>query len=158
MDGTRPAGKWLLVLGSLGPIGHLPASGTIAVAVVGIPLFWLLHRLPDGLYVAITVAFTLAAVWLHDRGDRLLGEKDSRKLVWDELAGFLVATMFLPFTWPVAIAAFVLERTLDIIKAPPARWIERHVAGGWGVVGDDIVAGAYTCVAMHIAIRVAQDW
>lgn len=87
-----------------------------------------------------------------------MGEKDSGRLVWDEVAGFLVAILFVrTFTWQLAVAAFLIERTLDILKVQPARWVEDHVPGGWGVVGDDLIAGAYTCVLLHGLIRFAPQ-
>lgn len=143
------AQKWLLRVGSIGPLGHLPASGTVSVAVAGIPLAWLMRTtMSIWLYLAIVIAFTGFAVWLHDAGDRLLGEKDSRKLVLDELAGFFVAVMVVPWTWPMVTLAFFLERGIDIIKVPPANWIEKRIPGGLGVVGDDIVAGLYTMLIL----------
>jgi phosphatidylglycerophosphatase A len=145
----------LVLIGSIGPLGFLPASGTVTVAVVGLPLFWLTEGWSTPLYVVATAIFTLASVWLHQRGDVLLGEKDSRKLVWDEVAGFLIAVTAVPWTWRIALCAFVIERAIDIIKVPPARWIERCWPGGWGVVGDDVVAGVYTCVILHGLIRLA---
>jgi len=154
------AGQWertVLMIGSIGPLGHLPASGTVTVGVVGIPLFWLMHDWPWIAYVTATLAVTMAAVWLHATGDRILAEKDSRTLVWDEVAGFLVAVAFVPFTWQLAILAFVLERTIDVIKVPPANWIEKHWPSGWGVVGDDIAAGLYTCAILHIAVYLRPD-
>lgn len=108
--------------------------------------------------MVIAVGFSLAAVALHQWGDRALGEKDSRKLVWDELAGFMVAVIAVPFTWQLALAAFFIERALDISKFPPARWVERRVPGGWGVVGDDLVAGLYTLAALHLLLRFAPGW
>ncbi len=148
----------ILLAGSIGPLGHLPASGTVTVAVVGVPLFGVMSTLPTAIYAGVTVTFSLAAVWLHAVGDRMLGEKDSRKLVWDELAGFMVAVAFLPFTWQIAVVAFFVERFLDIIKVPPANWIERKWPGGWGVVGDDLVAGLYTLGLLHLLIRLAPTW
>lgn len=136
----------------------MPASGTVTVAVVGVPLFWLVHRWPAPMFVVATLAFTGASIWLHAVGDRILGEKDSRKLVWDEIVGFLFAIAFVPFTWQLALVAFFLERFLDIVKIPPANWIERRWPGGWGVVGDDVVAGLYTCALLHGAIRMIPTW
>jgi len=147
--------RLVLLIGSVGPLGHLPASGTATVAVLGVPLFWLMHTLTPPVQVAVIVVFSALSVWLHQVGDAILGEKDSSTLVWDELAGFLVAVMLVPFTWQLALIAFVLERILDITKIPPANWVERRVPGGWGVVGDDLVAGAYTCVALHLLIKFA---
>jgi phosphatidylglycerophosphatase A len=151
--------QWaLLLVGSIGPLGWLPASGTIAVAVVGIPLFWWMSHWPWWLYVPVTIAFALASVWLHHVGDRILGEKDSRKLVWDELAGFMVAVAFVPFTWRLVLVAFFLERIIDIVKVPPAHWIEKRWPGGWGVVGDDLMAGLYTLIILHFLVRFAPAW
>lgn len=148
-DRTRMQ-RGLLLLGSFGPVGHLPASGTMAVALVGLPLYWFAARhMSIGAYLAVAVVFTLASVLLHDAGDRILGEKDSRKLVWDELVGFMFAMTAVPATWQLVVLGFFLERALDIAKVPPANLVERKVPGGWGVVGDDVVAGLYTCALLH---------
>lgn len=127
----------------------------MTVAVVGVPIFYLFHSWPAAAYVAFTLAFIAAAIALHDWGDRVLHTKDSRQLVWDEVAGFLVAVAFLPFTWRLAIIAFFVQRFIDIVKVPPARLIEKRWPGGWGVVGDDLLAGAYTCVLLHLLINYA---
>ncbi len=150
----------LLGIGSLGPLGHLPASGTVTVAVAGIPFFLLVDWLEPPLvpYLVFVFIFTAASIALHDVGDRILGEKDSRKLVWDELAGFWVAIIAVPFTWQLAVIAFFLERAIDIAKIPPANWIEQRWPGGWGVVGDDIIAGLYTCGILHAAIHYFPNW
>lgn len=147
--------RLLLSVASFGPLGYLPASGSVTVAVVGIPMFYLLHVWPASAYVPFTLAFTAAAIALHDWGDRLLGTKDSGLLVWDEIAGFLVAVAFVPFTWRLAIIAFFVQRSLDIVKVPPAPWIEKRCPGGWGVVGDDLLAGVYTCIVLHLLIHYA---
>ena len=151
-------GRTLLLLGSLGPVGHLPASGSLAVALVGIPLYRLLSVCSPSVYVTIVLVFSLASVCVHQVGDEILGEKDSRKLVLDELAGYMVAVAFLPFTWQIAVVSFLVERALDIIKIPPARQIEQKWPGGWGVVGDDLVAGAYTFVVLHLGVVFFPAW
>lgn len=153
------AQRLLLLVGSLGPLGHAPASGTVAVAVAGVPLCWLMRKyLSDGVYLAVTVGFTLAAMGLHHVGDRLLGESDSRKLVWDELAGYFVAMWMVPFTWPLIVLGFFMERAIDIVKVPPANWIDARMHHGAGVVLDDVVAGIYTCLLLHIAVRYGPQW
>lgn len=125
----------------------------MTVAAVGIPLAWLMRvylAWSIGLYLAVVIAFSLLSVWIHDAGDRALGEKDSRKLVWDELAGFFIAVAIMPWTWPMVAVAFFAERIIDIIKVPPANLIENNVAGGLGVVGDDVVAGVYTMILLLV--------
>jgi phosphatidylglycerophosphatase A len=144
-------------VGSIGPLGYCPASGTVTVAVVGVPLFWATHRLPLAMMLPILAVFIFVCVAIHQRGDRILGQKDSRILVWDEVAGFLVAVIGVPFTWQTALAAFLIERFLDIVKFWPARAVEDNGPGGWGVVGDDLVAGLYTLAIMHLLLYVAPN-
>lgn len=150
------AQRALLLVGSIGPIGYAPASGTVAVAVAGIPLCWLMHRyLSAPVYLAVSVAFALASMWMHHWGDRVLGESDSRKLVWDELAGYFFAMFLVPFGLKAAVVAFFLERFIDIVKVPPANWVDRRMHNGVGVVLDDVIAGIYTCAIMHLLFRYA---
>lgn len=152
------AQRLLIGIGSCGPLGRFPASGSSTVALVGLPLFWWTAGWPATTYIVSTLVFTILAFWIHQVGDKILGEKDSQRLVWDELVGFLVAVTFVPFTWRLAALAFVMERVLDIAKVPPARWIERSWPGGFGVVGDDVVAGLYTCGLLHLLIRYAPQF
>ena len=122
------------------------------MALVGVPVhYFLLARLSPLYYAVTVVAFALISVWIHDRGDRLLGEKDSGKLVFDELVGYFIAMAFLPqVTWQVVVLGFFLERGLDVLKIWPANVLEDRAPGGWGVVLDDVVAGVYTCIVLQL--------
>ena len=137
------------------------ASGTVAVAVVGVPLHLLLRGwLGIGwpAYGAFVAVFTLLAVWVAGRTDRVLNEEDSSRNVIDELPGYLIAVLGLQITWQVVALAFFLERAIDIIKVWPASWIERHLPGGWGVVMDDVVAGLYTLLLLQLGAHVVPGW
>ena len=159
--GNDPAGEgrkrsfpqsFFLCIGSIGPLGHLPASGTVSVAVAGIPLYWLMVTyLSSTVYAAVTVIFILLAMGIHHIGDRILGESDSRKLVWDELAGYFVAMFLMGWDWRWVAIGFFVERAIDIVKVPPANVIDRKMHSGVGVVLDDVVAGVYTCILLHLA-------
>lgn len=160
---TRTAAdRVILFIGSLAYLGFVPvASGTVAVAVVGIPLYlalrsWLEVGWPA--YAAFVVVFTLLSVWIADRTDRILGEEDSSKNVIDEIPGYLIAVFALPTIWQVVVAAFFIERAIDIVKVWPATWIERRMPGGWGVVLDDVVAGLYTLGLLQMAKYFRPAW
>lgn len=157
---SRPTGaqRWLVHVGSIGPLGHLPASGTATVAIAGIPLYWVLSQQSLAFQIVFAILFSLGSIWLHHNGDKIVGEKDSRLLVWDELAGFFVAIIGVPFNWKLAVIAFFVERIIDIAKVPPAKQIEDHWPGGWGVVGDDLIAGLYTCGLLHAAMYFVPTW
>lgn len=152
-----PGASAILFVGSLGYLGFVPAaSGTVAVAVVGVPLHWILIEVLSlnwQSYLGLVIAFTFFAIWIAGKADQVLGEQDSSRNVIDEIPGYLIALVGLPWTWQIVTAAFFLERALDIAKVWPANWVERHVPGGWGVVLDDVVAGIYTLLILHSAVQ-----
>ena len=155
--------RLILLIGSLGPLGLAPASGTVAVAVAGIPLFLLMQHMSLEWYVIVTLLLTAVSIWIHHLGDRILNEKDSGKLVLDELVGFAVAMAVVPIvgisaTWQLIALAFFVERAIDILKIYPANLIERRLPGGWGVVGDDFVAGLYTLILLYLVHHFQPAW
>lgn len=152
----------LLFVGSLAYLGYVPfASGTVAVAVVGVPVYWLLVEVLSwgsmG-YSVFVLAFTLLSVWIAGHADRVLNEKDSKKNVIDELPGYWIALWGLPFSWKLVVLAFFLERTIDIAKLWPARWIEQKWPRGWGVVMDDVLAGLYTLAILRLGCYWRPEW
>ena len=63
-------------------------------------------------------------------------------------------TLFLiPWTAKSVVAGFFLFRLIDIAKPFPIRRLEEKLPGGWGVVGDDILAGIYANVVLRFVIR-----
>jgi phosphatidylglycerophosphatase A len=86
-------------------------------------------------------------VWASDRAERVLGRKDPGVIVVDEIAGMMVSVALLPRTPTVLVVAFLLFRVLDIWKPFPAR-ASQDLAGGLGVMADDLVAGAYVLVLL----------
>ena len=50
--------------------------------------------------------------------------------------------LFVPYSWPELITAFVLFRALDTLKPWPISYFEKKVKGGFGVMMDDMVGGA----------------
>ena len=51
--------------------------------------------------------------------------------------------------WKLALAAFLCFRLFDILKPFPPGRAER-LRGGWGIVVDDLVAGIYAAIAVHL--------
>jgi phosphatidylglycerophosphatase A len=128
------------------------ASGTVGT-IAAVPLYLLMARLPASLYILTTLAFTFFACRVSGAAEEIFGEKDSGKIVIDEVAGYLVTMTAVPLSWQGAAVGFLLFRFFDISKIPPARFFDRHVKNGYGVVLDDIVAGIYSCITVHILLR-----
>lgn len=134
--------------------GYIPvASGTFAT-LLAVALLYPLRSLnvaqfPAGLiFAAFLVVAIAVAIALSDLAERTYGEKDSHKIVVDEIVGFFVTMTFVPFHWPHVIAAFFLFRLFDIVKPPPIHR-SQSLPGGWGVVADDVLAGLYACLIVH---------
>lgn len=74
---------------------------------------------------------------------------DSSRFTIDEIAGMLISLLFIPINWQNILAAFVLFRFFDILKPFGIRQLEK-VHGGWGVMLDDVLAGIYANIILHI--------
>jgi phosphatidylglycerophosphatase A len=151
----NPLKRHLLVALSSGLYtGYIPvASGTFGT-LVAIVLFYPFRALntptwPNGLiFAGVLLAVIVLAIALADAAERLHVEKDSHKIVIDEIAGFFVTMAFVPFRWQTVAAAFLLFRVMDVLKPPPIFRLQL-LPGGWGIVVDDVLAGLYACLILH---------
>ncbi|HID30462.1 MAG TPA: phosphatidylglycerophosphatase A [Desulfobacterales bacterium] len=134
--------------------GYAPvASGTFGT-LVAIPLCYLLSRVNPVYGILMLVLFTGLAVWMSGEGEKMFKKKDSGLIVIDEMAGLLVTLFLIPWSVKTVVIGFFLFRLMDIVKPFPIRRLETTLPGGWGVVGDDILAGVYANVALRFVMRI----
>jgi phosphatidylglycerophosphatase A len=88
-------------------------------------------------------------VFICDQAAKKLDVHDFGGIVWDEVAGFLITMCWIPFSWQSMLAGFVLFRFFDILKPWPIKWLDRHVAGGFGIMLDDVVAGIFAALVLR---------
>src|SRR4051812_20015580 len=108
--------------------------------------------LTTALLAAILIV-ALAGTWAATRAEKLLGKKDPGAVVVDEVAGQLMAFLFVPWRagiWAV-VAGFVAFRLFDIWKPYPVRRLE-GLGGGLGIMADDMLAGFYAAALMSLLI------
>lgn len=98
----------------------------------------------------IAVLFA-AGVWSATKVEKAWGH-DSNRVVVDEWLGMTVALFLVPFNWVYVLTAFVLFRFFDIAKPLFVRRMEA-VPGGWGVMLDDLLAGIYSALILHLIIK-----
>jgi phosphatidylglycerophosphatase A len=91
---------------------------------------------------------------LCQRATVLLKSKDPQSVVIDEIAAIVMVFVGVPWGWRNALLGFVLFRALDIAKPWPIRSVEK-APGGWGVMLDDLVAGA---VAGVLLFGIERQW
>ncbi len=141
--------RFTLILATGFGSGFSPVAPGTAGTVVGIFGYLLFKDLSPLLYSVTIISFGFLAVWAATGAEREFGEKDCQKIVIDEIAGFLVTMAFVPFSWQAVVVGFMLFRLFDIRKPFPCRWVEKHLPSGWGIVGDDLVAGVYANLVLQ---------
>jgi phosphatidylglycerophosphatase A len=144
-----------LLVATVGGAGYARvAPGTVGSGVA-VLLLWLVPFSRAGLVVFLA-AVIVAGTWAAQRAERILGVKDPGAIVIDEVAGMTLAVVTFPLTAPVLGVGFVLFRLFDITKPFPARASQR-IAGGAGVMLDDLVAGLYALGVLAL-LRAVLGW
>jgi phosphatidylglycerophosphatase A len=168
---TPPPGFAVRLIATGFFVGYIPvASGTFG-SLVGclflfLPGFWS----PAVLWSAIAAVFcagvfTSARMARHEghRLNLLAAETKARFqpgahehpdpsiVVIDEIVGMWIAVLYLGPSLVSLGLAFVFFRIFDVVKPAPARTAER-LAGGWGIMLDDVVAGVYANTAARIVL------
>lgn len=136
--------------------GLSPKAPGTAGTLAAIPLYLLLSLLDLPLYSGAVVLALLAGIYLCDVASRELGVHDHPGIVWDEFVGFWITMWALPVSWQSLLAGFLLFRLLDIAKPWPIRVLDRRVAGGFGIMVDDVVAGILSCALLHLGWYLLQ--
>jgi phosphatidylglycerophosphatase A len=139
-------------------IGRLrPGPGTWAAAVTTLAWAALSAALAPSLRTPATILAVVLVVLIGipsaTRLARHTGIKDPQFVVIDEVAGQLVALIAVPITWKSFLAGFILFRAFDILKPPPVRQLEA-IPEGAGIVLDDVAAGLYALLVVHLVMRI----
>jgi phosphatidylglycerophosphatase A len=128
--------------------GYFPlAPGTFASLITSL-IIWFLVPPVFPILPFVSRGLFLISVWSATKGEEIFG-KDGRQIVIDEVCGMAISLLLVPKQIRWYVIAFFLFRIFDIVKPPPARAVEKF-KGGWGVTLDDVVAGIYANVTLHI--------
>jgi phosphatidylglycerophosphatase A len=135
---------WIKCIASACGAGYAPIVPGTFGTLAAVPLFYLIAIYGNRwiLGLAAIVLFGIG-VWVSTKAEILYGRKDPSKVVIDEVMGFLVAMLFLPFQVKYVLISFVVFRIMDIVKPWPAQQIQ-VLHGGWGIMLDDLFAGIYS--------------
>lgn len=139
------------------------APGTFGT-LAAVPLFYLLAMLNIESYIAVLVITSFAGFWFCHVTSDAMGVHDHKAIVWDEFVGYWITmlpvlffypnlknTTDIPFIW-IAIG-FALFRFFDVLKPFPISWLDKKVDGGFGIMIDDIVAGAFAAIGLFFIIE-----
>ncbi len=148
---------WATLVATFFGAGRLkPGPGTwgsVATVIVWAAASFLI---PPSARTAATIAaaalVTLVGIPAATRVARATGVEDPQFVVIDEVAGQLVTLIAVPLAWKTFLAGLILFRVFDILKPFPIRRLER-LPEGIGIVVDDLGAGLYALVIMHLLLH-----
>jgi phosphatidylglycerophosphatase A len=134
--------------------GKVPIAPGTAGTLGALPLCLLV--VPHGVgALLLTIAVLLPiAIWSSGVVARETASHDPQIVVVDEVVGMLIACLWLPSTTLGYAIAFLLFRAFDQVKPFPARRAER-LAGGYGIVMDDVFAGLW---AAGFGLGIHRSW
>lgn len=131
-----------------GTCGTLPGVILHLLAAWLIPPAWLKPALLF-LFAAACLASLRFAPWAMAFWDT----DDPKHFVLDEVAGYLLTILlFVPPAplLPTALWGFLLFRLFDVLKPPPAGWIDRHMKGPTGILMDDLAAAVLAAGCLYL--------
>ncbi|MGH7092646.1 MAG: phosphatidylglycerophosphatase A family protein [Stellaceae bacterium] len=131
--------------------GLLPGIPGTWASLAALPCAWLI------VWAGGRTALALAAIAVFAVGCRAAGvtarasgAEDPGFIVIDEIAAQFLVLIAAPLDWRAYLAGFLLFRLFDIAKPFPIRQVERGVAGGLGIMLDDVLAAIYALVLFAI--------
>lgn len=130
-----------------------PGPGTWGT-LAGVVVWAVLVQFLDWRALVALILLTFAAgVWAAEKTGKDLGIEDAGCIVIDEVVAVWLVCLFFPqnpLTW---IASFIAFRVFDIVKLPPASYVDKHMHGGFGVMLDDLLAAVWAVAALLVL-----DW
>ena len=143
----------ILAIATGGFVGFFPvAPGTMGSALA-MGYVWLNRGSSFAFDLIFLIALLVLGVWASDRAGKILNKPDASPLVIDEIVGILITMLGIPVTPFTVFWGFLWFRFFDIFKLPPANIADSRVKGGLGVMLDDVVAGVYANILLHLMLR-----
>lgn len=130
--------------------GMIPKAPGTAGSVGAIPFYLAAMQAGQASVATAALGITIVGIWASSVVARELGTKDPQIVVVDEVAGFFITMLPMArVSWQAVLVGFVLFRLFDSTKPWPIRSFEA-LPGGWGIVLDDVVAGAFGACVMAV--------
>lgn len=91
-------------------------------------------------FLFTTIFIIILSVYSSNWAINYFNSNDPKEVVIDEVAGFMVSILYIPFELRYIIVAFILFRLFDISKPFFIKSFEK-LPKGWGITFDDVAAG-----------------
>jgi phosphatidylglycerophosphatase A len=128
--------------------GLAPVAPGTAGSLPGLLLAYLTLSLGTEWRIGILIALIAVGIWLCGESARRIGVHDHPGIVWDEITGMYLTLLVVPPQIVPWLLAFLLFRLFDIWKPWPIRDLDHRLAGGAGIMLDDLVAALYAAILL----------
>lgn len=143
------------IIGTVFHIGRIPGAPGTYAAVATTLVFYLIHAeshwIRPELHLSAICLITFAGILASDAIGRATGIEDPPFVVIDEVAGQLIAFLFVPVGVGTLLLGTLFFRLFDIWKPFPIRKLEA-LGKGVGVMADDVLAGVYANLLLHAVL------
>ena len=127
------------------------APGTMGT-VVAVFIYLVLPNMPPIIYAGLILLSFIFGIWICGKTTEDLGVHDHGGIVWDEFVGYWITMFMAPNGLFWVLLGFVLFRLLDIFKPWPIKWADKELAGGLGIMLDDVLAGIMAALCMQALV------
>lgn len=147
--------KFYIAFSTVLGIGYFPvAPGTIgtlfaAILYLILPLNFSSLNFTEAFFLIFLSGLSIPII---TRTEHYLSHDDKR-IVIDEVFGYIVAILFFDKTLLIIILGFVFFRIFDILKPEPVDSLQK-LPGGFGVLLDDLMAGIYANLSIRIVLLI----
>src|SRR3989344_485782 len=122
----------LLTIATLGPLGYIPFSGTVA-SIASFLVLYPIRIFSFSWYIVIFVVIVIFGCRAISYALDFFKHRDPSIIVWDEVIGSACSLLFIPLGYKQFLVTMILFRIFDGSKILGISYIER-MPGTWGVV------------------------
>jgi phosphatidylglycerophosphatase A len=101
----------------------------------------------------VVVLVTIVSIKQIDIYEKQTNQHDNKEIVIDEFVGMWLTLSIAGVQsgfWIAGFIGFVYFRIFDILKPSIIGKIDKNIKGGWGVMGDDLLAGIFAGICTSI--------
>lgn len=169
-DTTKPLSLWhpASLIATVFCIGKIPKApgtwGSLPAFPIAFAVFFTTGHAGYWILPLVTLLIYFMGTYASYVYMKKTGKHDPGEIVIDEVVGQLITIyMAAPIMsampnhggaegYTLLFACFVLFRLFDILKPWPIGWLDRKVKGATGVMVDDVAAGVFAGIFLHLGV------
>ncbi len=137
-------------------IGLIPKAPGTAGTIIGVVLWWGMASLHQTQVWWCYPVLVVLSIWLAGEAARLLRDPDPSSVVIDEIVAVPLVLAGCDIIFWKIMVGFVAFRLFDIWKPFPVYQAQR-LAGGAGIVVDDLLAALYACAVTQATVWIVNS-